>query len=44
MVRRVAQRAATQRRVVAGVGSNDTRHAVHMAERAAGAGADALSS
>ena len=42
MVRRVEQRAGDAAAVVAGVGSNDTRHAVHMAERAAGAGADAL--
>jgi 4-hydroxy-tetrahydrodipicolinate synthase len=42
MVRRVAQRAGDAAAVVAGVGSNDTRHAVHMAGRAAEAGADAL--
>ena len=42
MVRRVGQRAGDRAKVVAGVGSNDTRHAVEMARRAAGAGADAL--
>ena len=42
MVRRVAARAGDRAKVVAGVGSNDTRHAVDMARRAAGAGADAL--
>lgn len=42
MVRRVAARAGDRARVVAGVGSNDTRHAVEMARRAADAGADAL--
>lgn len=41
-IRRVKERAGDRARVVAGVGSNDTRHAVHMAERAAEAGADAL--
>ena len=42
MVRRVKQRAGERARVVAGVGSNDTRHAVKMAGLAADAGADAL--
>ncbi len=42
MVRRVKQRAGDRARVVAGVGSNDTRHAVQMAGLAAQAGADAL--
>lgn len=42
LVRRVTQRAGDRATVVAGVGSNDTRHAVEMARRAAGAGADAL--
>ena len=42
MVRRVKQRAGERARVVAGVGSNDTRHAVQMAGLAAQAGADAL--
>ena len=42
MVRRVKQRAGDRARVVAGVGSNDTRHAVQMAGLAADAGADAL--
>jgi 4-hydroxy-tetrahydrodipicolinate synthase len=42
MVRRVKQRAGGRARVVAGVGSNDTRHAVQMAGLAADAGADAL--
>ncbi len=42
MVRRVKQRAGDRAKVVAGVGSNDTSHAVAMAGRAADAGADAL--
>ena len=42
MVRRVKDRAGDRAAVVAGVGSNDTRHAVDMAGRAARAGADAL--
>jgi 4-hydroxy-tetrahydrodipicolinate synthase len=42
MVRRVRQRAGDRATVVAGVGSNDTRHAVDMARRAADAGAEAL--
>jgi 4-hydroxy-tetrahydrodipicolinate synthase len=42
MVRRVRQRAGDRAKVVAGVGSNDTRHAVDMARRAADAGAEAL--
>jgi 4-hydroxy-tetrahydrodipicolinate synthase len=42
LVRRVKERAGARARVVAGVGSNDTRHAVEMAGRAAQAGADAL--
>jgi 4-hydroxy-tetrahydrodipicolinate synthase len=42
LVRRVKQRAGDRARVVAGVGSNDTRHAVQMAGLAADAGADAL--
>jgi 4-hydroxy-tetrahydrodipicolinate synthase len=42
MVRRVKERAGDRASVVAGVGSNDTRHAVHMAGRAVEVGADAL--
>ena len=42
MVRRVKQRAGNRAKVVAGVGSNDTRHAVQMAGLAADACADAL--
>ena len=42
MVHRVKRRAGDRAKVVAGVGSNDTRHAVDMARRAADAGADAL--
>ncbi len=42
LVRRVKQRAGNRAKVVAGVGSNDTRHAVQMAGLAADAGADAL--
>jgi 4-hydroxy-tetrahydrodipicolinate synthase len=42
MVRHVKQRAGDRAKVVAGVGSNDTSHAVDMAGRAAEAGADAL--
>lgn len=42
MVRRVKERVGDRAAVVAGVGSNDTRHAVHMAGRAARVGADAL--
>ena len=42
LVRRVTRRAGGNAKVVAGVGSNDTRHAVGMARRAAQAGADAL--
>jgi 4-hydroxy-tetrahydrodipicolinate synthase len=42
MVRRVQQRAGDRATVVAGVGSNDTRHAVDMARRSADAGAEAL--
>jgi 4-hydroxy-tetrahydrodipicolinate synthase len=42
MVRRVKPRAGDRAKVVAGVGSNDTRHAVQMAGLAADAGADAL--
>ncbi len=42
MVRRVKDRAGDRARVVAGVGSNDTAHSVHMAGRARDAGADAL--
>ena len=42
MVRRVKERVGDRARVVAGVGSNDTRHAVDMAGRAADVGADAL--
>ena len=42
LVRRVKDRAGNRAAVVAGVGSNDTRHAVDMARRAAAAGADAL--
>ena len=42
LVRRVKDRAGDRAAVVAGVGSNDTRHAVDMAGRAARAGADAL--
>ena len=42
LVRRVKDQAGDRAAVVAGVGSNDTRHAVDMAGRAARAGADAL--
>lgn len=42
VVQRVRERAGDRAAVVAGVGSNDTRHAVHMAQRAAAVGADAL--
>ncbi len=42
MVLRVKERADGRASVVAGVGSNDTRHAVTMARRAAEVGADAL--
>ena len=42
VVQRVKERADGRAVVVAGVGSNDTRHAVHMARRAAEVGADAL--
>ena len=42
MMQRVKARAGDRAKVVAGVGSNDTRHAVHMAQRAAEVGADAL--
>ena len=42
LVRRVVARVGDRARVVAGVGSNDTRHAVTMARCAADAGADAL--
>ncbi len=42
MVGRVKERADGRASVVAGVGSNDTRHAVTMARRAAEVGADAL--
>ena len=42
MVEWVVAAAAGRAKVVAGVGSNDTRHAVAMAESAARAGADAL--
>ncbi len=42
VVRRVADQVAGRARVVAGCGSNDTAHAVHMAGRAVEAGADAL--
>jgi 4-hydroxy-tetrahydrodipicolinate synthase len=42
VVRRVKQRVGDRAKVVAGVGSNDTRHAVEMTGRAARAGADAL--
>jgi 4-hydroxy-tetrahydrodipicolinate synthase len=41
-VQRVVTAAAGRLRVVAGCGSNDTRHAVAMAGRMAGAGADGL--
>ena len=41
-IRRVKERAGDRARVVAGVGSNDTAHSVHMARRALEAGADAL--
>ncbi|MBM6404992.1 4-hydroxy-tetrahydrodipicolinate synthase [Phycicoccus sp. CSK15P-2] len=41
-VRRVKDRAGDRAPVTAGVGSNDTAHAVEMAGRAAEAGADAL--
>ncbi len=42
MVRRVVRQVAGRAKVVAGVGSNDTAHAVEMAGRAADAGADGL--
>jgi 4-hydroxy-tetrahydrodipicolinate synthase len=42
LVRRVKERAGDRAAVVAGVGSNDTRHAVEMARRAARTGVDAL--
>lgn len=42
MVRRVKARVGDRAKVVAGVGSNDTRHAAEMAGLAADAGADAL--
>ena len=42
MMRRVKERAGDRAAVVAGVGSTDTRHAVHGARRAADVGADAL--
>jgi 4-hydroxy-tetrahydrodipicolinate synthase len=42
VVRRVRERAAGRARVVAGVGSNDTSHAVDMAVHAATEGADGL--
>ena len=41
-IRRVKERAGDRAKVVAGVGSNDTAHSVHMARRALEAGADAL--
>ena len=41
-IQRVKERAGDRAKVVAGVGSNDTSHAVHMARRAAEVGADAL--
>lgn len=41
VIAQVAEVAAGRAKVVAGVGSNDTRHAIQMAERAAAAGADA---
>ncbi|GGL26748.1 4-hydroxy-tetrahydrodipicolinate synthase [Phycicoccus endophyticus] len=41
-VARVSRAAAGRARVVAGVGSNDTAHAVHMATEAARAGAEGL--
>jgi 4-hydroxy-tetrahydrodipicolinate synthase len=42
MVRRVKERVGDGAKVVAGVGSNDTAHSVHMAQRAREVGADAL--
>lgn len=42
VVRRVVAAAGGRAKVVAGCGSNDTAHAVAMARRMAGAGADAL--
>ncbi len=42
MVRLVVEAAAGRAHVVAGVGSNDTRHAVEMARQATGAGATGL--
>lgn len=42
IVARVAKRAAGRAVVLAGAGSNDTAHAVHLARRAADAGADGL--
>lgn len=41
VISQVVDAAAGRAKVVAGVGSNDTRHAIQMAERAAGAGVDA---
>ena len=42
VVARVVSRSAGRAKVVAGVGSNDTAHAAHMAARAADVGADGL--
>jgi 4-hydroxy-tetrahydrodipicolinate synthase len=42
MVRLAVEELGRRRTIVAGVGSNDTRHAVHLTERATELGADAL--
>ena len=42
LIRLAVQQVGDRATVVAGVGSNDTRHAVHLTERATEAGADAM--
>jgi len=42
LVRTVVDTVGDRARVVAGVGTNDTRHTLHLAEQAAAAGADGL--
>jgi 4-hydroxy-tetrahydrodipicolinate synthase len=42
LVRTVVDAVGDRARVVAGVGTNDTRHTLHLAEQAAAAGADGL--
>ncbi len=42
LVRAVREAVGDRARVVAGVGTSDTRHSVHLAEQAAAAGADGL--